>query len=71
MEEDNRRRVDAMTEEEREAETKEILERFGPNVGEILRRARAAREAAQLKDGPVDTRSSRSPTGSKVLKSAS
>ena len=71
MEEENQRRVEAMTESELEAERKEILERFGPNVGEILRRARAAREAAQLKDGLEDTRSSRSPTGSKVLKSAS
>lgn len=71
MEDENQKRVEAMTEAEREAERKEILERFGPDVGEILRRARAAREAAQLKDVPGDTRSPRSPTGSRTLKSAS
>ncbi|OBZ71482.1 RNA polymerase II-associated protein 1 [Grifola frondosa] len=45
--EDNRRRVEVMTEEEREHETYEILERFGPSVGEVLKKARQAREAKQ------------------------
>ncbi|KAJ3769911.1 hypothetical protein FB446DRAFT_790950 [Lentinula raphanica] len=41
---ENEARVQAMTGEEREAEAREILERFGPGVGEILRRARQNRE---------------------------
>ena len=71
MEEENQRKVEEMTKEEREAERREILERFGSNVREILRRARAAREAAQIKDISSDEQTSRSRVGSKVLKSAS
>ncbi|KAJ4473825.1 hypothetical protein J3R30DRAFT_3406671 [Lentinula aciculospora] len=41
---ENEARVQAMTEEEREAETWEILGRFGPGVSDILRRARENRE---------------------------
>ncbi|KAI0642917.1 hypothetical protein C8Q79DRAFT_1095487 [Trametes meyenii] len=44
MEEQNKQRVETMTEEEREQERVEILEKFGPNVAEVLRRAREARE---------------------------
>ncbi|KAI0671182.1 hypothetical protein C8Q78DRAFT_974610 [Trametes maxima] len=44
MEEQNAQRVETMTEEEREQERAEILEKFGPNVAEVLRRAREARE---------------------------
>lgn len=69
MEEENQRRVEAMTEEEREAERREILERFGPNVAEILRKARAAREAEQANGGEGQPSSPRS--NSRVLKSAS
>ncbi|KAI0917629.1 hypothetical protein AcW1_007210 [Taiwanofungus camphoratus] len=47
-EEENARRVEAMTEEEREQERREIFERFGSGVGDVLRRAREAREAQQL-----------------------
>ena len=43
VEEENQKRVEAMTEEEREQERREILEKFGPDVGEILRKARKAR----------------------------
>jgi hypothetical protein len=42
--EENERRVADMTEEERMQERAEILKRFGPDVGDILRRAREARE---------------------------
>ncbi|KAF9478218.1 hypothetical protein BDN70DRAFT_895913 [Pholiota conissans] len=41
---ENEERVASMTEEEREQERREILERFGANVGNLLRRARIARE---------------------------
>ncbi|KAJ3790435.1 hypothetical protein GGU10DRAFT_383349 [Lentinula aff. detonsa] len=41
---ENEARVQVMTEEERAAETREVLERFGPGVGEILRRARETRQ---------------------------
>ncbi|OSC98039.1 hypothetical protein PYCCODRAFT_1397807 [Trametes coccinea BRFM310] len=51
MEEENLRRVEAMTEEEREQERAEILEKFGPHVAEVLRKAREAREAKQKADG--------------------
>ncbi|KAI0072200.1 hypothetical protein K474DRAFT_1701122 [Panus rudis PR-1116 ss-1] len=56
VEEENIRRVEGMTEEEREEERREILERFGPNVAEILRRAREAREskhATSVADPPI------------------
>ena len=48
-EEENQRRVEAMSEEERAQERAEIVERFGPNIAEVLRRAREVREAKQKK----------------------
>ena len=45
MSEENERRVASMTEQEREDERREIEERFGKNVGEVLKRARMTREA--------------------------
>jgi len=47
VDEENKKRVEAMTDEEREQERREILERFGPSVGEILRRAKEARETRE------------------------
>ena len=44
MSEENERRVAAMTEEEREQERGEIREKFGKNIGDVLRKARMARE---------------------------
>ncbi|KAH9891893.1 hypothetical protein C8Q73DRAFT_763345 [Cubamyces lactineus] len=44
MEEENLRQVQSMTEEEREQERAEILEKFGSNVAEVLKKARVARE---------------------------
>jgi len=41
---ENEERVAGMTEEEREQERREIVERFGANVGDVLRRARLARD---------------------------
>lgn len=41
---ENEERVAEMTEEEREQERREIVERFGANVGDVLRRARLARD---------------------------
>ncbi|KAM5540782.1 hypothetical protein V8D89_005426, partial [Ganoderma adspersum] len=46
-EQENRRRVEAMSEEERAQEKAEIFEKFGPNIAEVLRRAREVREAKQ------------------------
>ncbi|KAI0365346.1 hypothetical protein BV20DRAFT_1125033 [Pilatotrama ljubarskyi] len=54
VEEENRRRVEAMSEEEREQERAEILEKFGPNVAEVLKRAREAREGKR-RDGGNET----------------
>jgi hypothetical protein len=53
MSEENERRVAAMTEEEREQERREIEEKFGKNVGDVLRRARLAREAHQKQKNGV------------------
>ncbi|KAJ7757563.1 hypothetical protein B0H16DRAFT_1537077 [Mycena metata] len=43
---ENEARVGAMTEEEREEERREILERFGPGIGDVLKKVREARAAA-------------------------
>jgi RNA polymerase II-associated protein 1 len=45
MSEENERLVAAMTEEEREQERSQIGEKFGKNIGDVLRKARMAREA--------------------------
>lgn len=42
---ENERLVAAMTEEEREQERRQIRENFGKNIGDVLRKARMAREA--------------------------
>lgn len=47
---ENETRVANMTDEEREAEKKDILERFGAGIGDVLERARRAREAGVAKD---------------------
>ncbi|KAI8986157.1 hypothetical protein BD414DRAFT_51224 [Trametes punicea] len=51
MEEENLRRVEGMTEEELEQERVEILEKFGPNVAEVLRKAREVREEKRRERG--------------------
>ncbi len=56
IEDENRRKVEDMTEEEREEDRREILERFGPGVGDTLRKAREAREAAQKGSVPSSER---------------
>lgn len=58
---ENEDRVAHMTEEEREEERREILERFGSNVGDVLRRARMTRERQQVsqsvpRSSPMDAR---------------
>ncbi|KAJ7157145.1 hypothetical protein C8R46DRAFT_1004009 [Mycena filopes] len=42
---ENEARVGSMTEEEREEERREILERFGPGIGDVLKKMREARAA--------------------------
>ena len=44
----NEERVQNMTEEEREREKQEIIERFGSHVGDVLRRTRLARNGTSL-----------------------
>ena len=66
VEEENKRKVEGMTSEEIEQEKREILERFGPGIEDVLRKARAARESARLQEG---TASERSPLGRKPLRS--
>lgn len=60
VEEENCLRVGAMTEEEREQEQAEIFERFGPNIADVLRKARAARETKQGGSEEVGTQRSSS-----------
>ena len=52
MSEENERRVAAMTEEEREEERRQIREKFGKNIGDILRKARMAREEKTVASVP-------------------
>lgn len=52
MSKDNAERVAAMTDEEREDARRQIVERFGANVGEILKRASLARTKQQQKKVP-------------------
>lgn len=52
MSEENERRVAAMTEQERDEERREIEERFGKNIREVLERARMAREANKSETTP-------------------
>lgn len=47
IEEENICKVESMSPEELEQERKEILGRFGPNLGDILKKAKAAREAKE------------------------
>jgi hypothetical protein len=47
MSEENERRVAAMTEEERTQERREIEEKFGKNIGDVLRKTRMARECRE------------------------
>ena len=48
--EENERRVASMTDEEREQERREVEERFGRNIGDILKKARVAREVKEVKE---------------------
>jgi hypothetical protein len=45
---ENEERVADMTEEQREEEIQQILERFGTSVGDVLKRARLARETKSV-----------------------
>jgi RNA polymerase II-associated protein 1 len=49
--EENQRKVEAMTDDERAAEVGDILQRFGANVGDILLRAREKRAQMET-EGP-------------------
>lgn len=53
MSEENERAVAAMSEEEREQERRQIREKFGKNIGDVLRKARMAREAHEKQEKTV------------------
>ena len=56
MSRENEERVASMTEEERERERQEILDRFGEGVGDLLRKVKLAREQqAKSIQGPTGT----------------
>ena len=79
MEEENQKKVESMTDEEREQEKREIFERFGPNIVEVLRKAREAREARetpsteapQKENLSIDTSLKSPATEKRVMKSTS
>ncbi|CAL1713714.1 unnamed protein product [Somion occarium] len=50
VEEENLRKVESMTAEEREEERREILERFGSGIEGILKKARVVRESREVKE---------------------
>lgn len=50
MNSENEMRLANMTDEEREEEKREILQRFGAGVGDVLKRARLARERHAAKE---------------------
>lgn len=55
---ENEERVAEMTEEQREEEIQQILERFGSSVGDVLKKARLARETKSVTGktaGTIDT----------------
>nr|GAT56313.1 predicted protein [Mycena chlorophos] len=52
----NEQRVNAMSDEEREAERREIMERFGPGIEDILRKVRASRQGENATAGPSTPR---------------
>ena len=53
MSEENERLVAAMTEEDREQERRQIREKFGKNIGDVLRKARMAREGHEKPEKTV------------------
>ena len=53
MSEENEKLVAAMTEEDREQERRHIREKFGKNIGDVLRKARMAREAHEKQEKTV------------------
>jgi RNA polymerase II-associated protein 1 len=52
---ENEMKVASMTDEERERERQEILERFGDGIGEILRKAKANRLAMSKQESDLTT----------------
>jgi RNA polymerase II-associated protein 1 len=58
MSEENEKRIAAMTEEERAEGQREIEEKFGKNIGDVLRKVRLAREANEMQKkaaAPLET----------------
>jgi RNA polymerase II-associated protein 1 len=53
MSEENERHIAAMTEEEREESRREIEEKFGKNIGDVLKRVRMAREVNEMQKKAV------------------
>jgi len=51
---ENEERVAAMDDAEREEEIRQILERFGSNIGDVLKRAKLAREQQIQSGEPSD-----------------
>jgi RNA polymerase II-associated protein 1 len=69
MSEENERAVAAMTEEKREQERRQIRESFGKNIGDVLRKARMAREAHEKQEKTVSSLGGDGiPPGSYVVK---
>ena len=52
--EENEKRVESMTEEERDQERREIIEQFGGGVGDLLKKAREARQRRLAREQGVE-----------------
>lgn len=55
IDEENTKRVEAMTEEEREEARREIIDRFGEGIGDLLKKMRQARERQAAASQPQVT----------------
>ncbi|KIL67775.1 hypothetical protein M378DRAFT_9053 [Amanita muscaria Koide BX008] len=64
--EENQHRVEAMTDEERQEAQREIFDRFGPEIGSILKRVKEARERAGGRRDILEKKSLSDPTPTPV-----
>lgn len=51
MSQDNERTVEAMSEDERERHRKEVVEQLGPEIMDLIRKARDARQSSAKRNG--------------------
>lgn len=57
MRHDNARLVEQMSDEERKRHTSEVLDQFGPNLGELVRKMKRARDGSKVGGGGANAES--------------